>query len=57
MLSGPLLALVIVPLISSAGVVLNYVVRMLSNVDPWEENVDLITLEEVIEQDEELDDP
>ncbi len=52
MLSGPLLALVVVPLISSAGVVLNYVVRMLSNVDPWEEDVDLITLEEVIEQEE-----
>ena len=51
MLSGPLLALVVVPLISSAGVVLHYVVRMLSNVDPWEEDVDLITLEEVIEQD------
>jgi len=53
MLSGPLLALVVVPVISSAGVILNYIVRMLSHVDPWEENVDRTSLEEIIEQDEE----
>jgi predicted PurR-regulated permease PerM len=53
MLSGPLLALVIVPVISSAGVVLNYTARMLSNVDPWEENVDRPTLDEFIELDDE----
>jgi predicted PurR-regulated permease PerM len=52
MLSGPLLALVVVPVISSAFVVLNYIVRMLSNVDPWEENVDMISLEEIIEAEE-----
>lgn len=52
MLSGPLLALVIVPVISSAGVVLNYIGRMLSNIDPWEEDADILTLEEVMEQDE-----
>ncbi|MBN2043528.1 MAG: AI-2E family transporter [Anaerolineales bacterium] len=51
MLNGPLLALVVVPLISTAGVILKYILRMLSNVDPWDENADMVTLEEVIERD------
>jgi hypothetical protein len=41
----------VVPVISSAGVVLQYLIRRLSDQDPWDEDVDLLTVGEIIESD------
>ena len=48
-LGGGLLALVVVPLISSTGVLLQYLVMKLSDVDPWQEDIDRLELDEIIE--------
>jgi predicted PurR-regulated permease PerM len=48
-LGGGLLALVIVPLISTVGVLLQYILRKLSDADPWEEDKDPIDIGEIIE--------
>ncbi|MEJ2487611.1 MAG: AI-2E family transporter, partial [Anaerolineales bacterium] len=48
-LGGGLLALLIVPVISSTGVLLQYIVRKLSDVDPWREDIDRLELDKIIE--------
>lgn len=48
MVGGGLLALVIVPMISSADVFLRYLARKLSEDDPWAEELEGPTLEEII---------
>lgn len=46
---GGLLALVVIPVISSAGVVIQYLIRRLSDEDPWAEDLGHRTGEDLIE--------
>lgn len=51
-LGGGLLALVVVPLISSVGVILRYLVARLSDADPWKDNEgEMVSFEEILEAD------
>ncbi|MCB2178683.1 AI-2E family transporter [bacterium] len=51
-LGGGLLALVVVPLISSVGVLLRYLLARLSDADPWKDNEEpLVNFEEILEED------
>lgn len=48
-LGGGLLALIIVPLISSIGVLLQYILRKLSDADPWAEEPSSLEFNEILE--------
>lgn len=50
-LGGGLLALVVVPLISSAGVALRYLLARLSDADPWKDSQEDANFEQLLEAD------